>query len=131
MAWGEKSWPSLGMTANQFQFQPAVDQCPSKSVRNTFVEKSPAPSGRNPRRYLATQLADEQWGPFFHPRHASVKSPENLRKYADKCYFAWGGFSALPSIFSLKQNAFPVWFAGLRGKFPDHNLERSRFLEVI
>ena len=60
----------------------------------------------------------------------SGETAENLRKYADKCYFAWGSpnyFQLFQPSFSLKQNDFPVWFGGLRGKFPVTTLKDHVF----
>ena len=62
---GEKSWPSLDMTANQFQFSAPVDQCPSNLFETRLQRKTGGRIHGFTSEYLSTQLADEQLGGHF------------------------------------------------------------------
>src|SRR5271165_1414988 len=117
-AWAKKVGLPLTCPPTSFNFGPLLISVRASCSKHVCRER-PGPAAEIhgfTSEYLSTQLATNSWGGHFftHAMHPS-NSPENLRKYADKCYFAWGSpnlFSALPTNFSLKQNDFPVWFGG-------------------
>jgi|GEM_PF-3850036 len=62
---GEKSWPSLDMTANQFQFRPLLISVRASCSKHVCRERPAAEIHGFTSEYLSTQLADEQLGGHF------------------------------------------------------------------